>query len=196
LVISVLSTAATFATFLPPLIHRFLPWTLLVVASLSFAWANFLAYEAVCSEREQLAERLRGTQISVAYAGGWYDVQGPNPEYTQVSLHFRLELSVANRDSRSTTVRFLDLTVPGQSGLEVTRMNFFSARQGIQPVLPASRSVDVAAGQTLPTVLEIQVSVPNADLSPWGETVNVELRFVETFGGDLEPLAVTVPLTP
>ncbi len=64
-----------------------------------------------------------------------------------------------------------------------------------EPVAHLVQAVDVAAGQTVPMILEVDVSFPNRDLTTWGKTVNVEIQFKETFGGDLPPLAISVPHT-
>lgn len=110
-----------------------------------------------------------------------------------MAVHFRLQLGIANRDERNTTVTFSNLRVPGQGGLVVSTVRFFPQER---PVAYSVRAVDVAAGQTVPTVLEVDVSFPNRELSGWGETVSIEIRFRETFGGDLQPLQLSVPHTP
>lgn len=138
-------------------------------------------------------QSLRRARVSVDFGNGWYDLRGPDVSHVQVAVHFRLELTIANRDERNTTVTFTDLRVPGQGGLVLSQARFFPQER---PVAHLVRAVDVAAGQTVPTILEVDVSFPNRELSVWGNTVKVEIRFRETFGGDLRPLEISVPHTP
>lgn len=131
------------------------------------------------------------SQLSVEFEEGWYDLRGPNPAYTQVTMLFYLQLGIVNRQDRNTTVTFRDLSVPGQRGIVVSRVRFFPQQK---PVVHLVKALDIAAGQTLPAILEIEATIPNRGLEVWDKTVIVEILLKETFGGDLQPLVLDIPL--
>lgn len=189
------SVASTLLTFVPPLSPRFIPHILSLVLFGSFLWANFAAYMSLWEQKEKLEAWRRITRVSVEYRDGWYDARGPNPADTQGSLHFRLQLVLANRDDRATTVSFREVTVPGQSNLRVTRAHLVPATIGVHSMTPALQTIHLTDGQTVAATLEIDIWVPNIELSAWGPSVDAILHFNETYGGDLRPLRITVPHT-
>ncbi len=152
-----------------------------------FGWANLRIYE-------KHQKQLRATRISVEFRDGWYALTAHNvASPTTGSAHFRLRLTAANRDNRNTTLSFLGLRVPGHTALVINQAKLYP--EGMVPRTLMS-AVDINAGQTLPTIVEVHLTFPSNDPTPWGPTVGVQIDFGETFTTGPITFSADVPTTP
>src|SRR3989442_6575523 len=174
-----LRIVSTGATFIPKFNPHWVPPILFVASLAALGWSSFSVHDTLWEQKCEFEGKLRSTRISVDFRDGWYALTGPNTaQPTTASAHFRLRLSVANRDGRNTTLSFLDLKVPAQNGLVLKQVKLYPETM-TPPTL--MRAVDTAAGQTLATILEAHVSFPNKVFTAWGTTVGVQIDFGETF---------------
>jgi predicted nucleotide-binding protein len=129
--------------------------------------------------------------LSVDLEGGYYDLRKPNPSYTEVTLDFWLQLNIANRNNKSTTLSVVDLRVRGQNKFADTRVRFYPQSK---PTASLVKELHFAAGQMLTTILNVIATTPNRDLEIYDTAVEVQITFRETFAGDLPPLFFSLPL--
>jgi len=167
---------------LPPL------WVKVTIGVAVLMVAQYLAYRAE-------AQRLRATRISVDFRDGWYAHTAPNTAAPTTALvHLRLCLNIANRDGRDTTLSLKDLRIQEHVGLVVNHVKLFP--ESITPPTTPMTAVDIHAGRTLPTILEVRLTFPSSDPTPWGPTIGVQVDFGETFTNGPITLSADVPTTP
>jgi len=186
------STAVTFVSGLGfsaprPGLIRGIGITAMVAA---FVGANYRLYAA---QRRQIDQFVT---VVPKFEKGWFSVIGPTDDYKFIKLHVRLWLDVSNKSTRNVTFVAGGLkSIGGVESPTVTRLHLAPVSSGIQG--GPSKVVNVGAGLTIPTVLEIDCQVPNRNdtvAASWKGNVEGSLAYHHTFEEEDSYLSFTVPL--